>query len=525
MKTLQGIFAVATTFILIPACNTNAPEVPTYKNVVVIVGDDHAYTTLGAYGNRQIRTPHLDELAGEGVRFTNAYATSPLCSASRQSLLTGKYPHQTGVSLLFTPFNDATNTTIAEHLKPEGFSTGLFGKAHFNSFIWWELYNGDLPHFGFDTLVDNAQYRQWLVENPRPPIPDSIATYTRHNSGNNTAYRMNADVLPQPVDDAHSQGTFLARSAINFIKEQGDNRFLVWLAFHEPHAPFAFPIEYRNRYHPDSMPLPEGSPEDDRWIPERFRNLTERERRGIIASYYTSVEYMDSNVGRVMDALEKQGILDETLVVYLGDQGYLLNDHKRFEKHTMWSESIKAPLIFRGAGLPENQEEKAIVEFTDVAPTICELLDVPPMEEASGTGLAPLLTGQTDQGKPYAFAEFLEDNKAMIATRKWKYIFTTGKRDLGQGYETGRGPSGIYHRLYNLQNDPGETSNLAYKDSHGKVVDSLQHLMLDHFKKTHPYADELPVQLNDTGKLVWFCEPRDVGAEYGGKPLRTFTRE
>ncbi len=494
-----------------------------HKNVVVIVGDDHAYTALGAYGNEVINTPNLDELAARGAMFTNAYSSSPLCSASRQSLLTGKYPHSTGVNLLFSPFNDKTNTTIAEHLKDENFATALVGKAHFNSHVWWDLYANGLPKFGFDTLVGQQEYRKWRGLHPADPVPENIRTFKDPSTFQKKIARMNPETLPQPCYDKDCSGTFLAESAIRFMEENRENRFFLWLAFNQPHAPFSFPVEYAGKYKPEDITLPQGGDEDDRWIPERFKGFSEENIKGIIASYYTSVEYMDKNVGLVIDALKEKGLYDETLIIYLGDQGYLLYDHKRFEKHTMWKESIKSPLIIAGnKNIAQNQSFNELIEFIDVAPFICEVLGVEPMEEAQGKSFYGLLTGSSYKEKDFVFAEFLEDNKAMVANRKWKYIFSTGKRDLGQGYTTGLGPSGIIHRLYDLENDPAETTNLAYKSMHTDRVSTMKEVMIQRFLETHPYADEMPDKLTIDGKLVWLCEPRDAGAEYGGLPLKTF---
>ncbi|MCM5663072.1 sulfatase family protein [Galbibacter mesophilus] len=499
-----------------------------YEHVVVIVGDDHAQGVVGAYGNEIIRTPNIDALADDGLLFKNAYANSPLCSASRQSLLTGKYPHATGVNLLFTPFNDRTNTTIAEHLKQGGFKTAMFGKQHFNTWIWGELYKNGMPKFGFDTLVDHREYKRWLSSVNMPKIPDSIPLYGKDDKElPKHKAQLNPKTLSQPYFDKYAEGTFLANSATDFIKKNKNGRMFLWVAFHEPHAPFAFPIEYSNKYNPIDMPLPKGSNEDDAWIPARYKDLTDEEKRGIIASYYTSTEYMDKNVGMVINALKAEGIYDKTLIIYLGDQGYLLNDHKRFEKHTMWEEAIKAPLIIAGKKMSKKGSSRdELVEFVDIAPLIAEATGLPELETAQGTSFLQNLEGNTSdeiQGEDdYVFAEFLEDNKAMVATKKWKYIFSTGKRDLGQGYQTGNGAFGIYHKLYDLQNDPTETSNLAHKKENAPLVANMQQKMLQHFIKTHPYAKEVPETLTTVGKLVWFCEPRDVGAEYGGEPLRVF---
>jgi len=504
--------------------SSEKPLKPTFKNVVVIVGDDHSYEVVGAYGNSIIRTPNIDRLAAQGAMFTNAYSNSPLCSASRQSILTGKYPHATGVNLLFTPFNDKINLTIAEHLQKNDFATAMIGKQHLNTWIWRDLYKDGLPDFGFDVMIDKPGYSDWLKNTEVKPVPQDIETFDRYTDKlPEHIARMNAQYAPQPYYDEDAKGTFLARSAIDFIEQNKNGRFFLWLAFNEPHAPFAFPIEYAGKYEPENMPLPTGSPEDDRWVPERFKGFTDEQKKRVIASYYTSVEFMDKNVGLVVDALKAKGLYDETLIIYVGDQGYLLNDHKRFEKHTMWKEAIKAPLILSGGKeFFEGKSYGQLIGFVDLVPTINAALGLRPMPPVQGQSFFPLFTSEKYVEKDYVFAEFLEDNKAMVANKKWKYIFTTGKRDLGQGFETGQGAPGITHRLYNLEQDPEESTNLAYKQAHKPLLDSMQGVMLNHFKETHPYADEVPDNLTRVGQLVWFCEPRDVGAEYGGTPLPVF---
>ena len=116
---------------------------PDFKNIVFIVSDDHHPEVVGAAGNDIIRTPNIDRLASEGVFFTNAYSNSPICSASRQSMMTGKYPHSTGVNLLFSPFPDDGNITIAEFLREKGYKTALVGKTHFNNWVFSALYKDE----------------------------------------------------------------------------------------------------------------------------------------------------------------------------------------------------------------------------------------------------------------------------------------------------------------------------------------------------------------------------------------------
>lgn len=504
------------------AAEQQAAELP-YSNVVFIVSDDHHPDVMGAYGNEIIATPNLDKLASESLLFHNAYSNSPICSASRQSIMTGKYPHATGVNLLFTPFPDDGNITIAEILKEKGYKTALVGKNHFNSFVFQELYKeGKLPDHGWDHLISDKEYKDHLRQNPPREIPSDIRTRESVEAYEGAAWTKNADMLPVPFYDEDSKGTYFAQWAADFINKNKKDPFCLWVAFKEPHAPFSFPVEYVGRYNPEDMPLPTGSAEDDRWVPLQFKNLTEQERRGIIASYYTSVEYMDKNVGIVLDALRDNGLEENTLVVFNGDQGYLLNEHKRFEKHTFWRESIKAPLMIKGKNLRQEEESDALVEFVDLVPTVIEALGFEAHPDFQGKSFLSLLSGEKNKAKDHVFAQYLQEDMAMVADKEWKYIFATGKYDLDIGYETGYGPAGIHHRLYNLKKDPEETKNLAYESAYAEKVNELQALMLQKFTDTHPDAALVPNELNRTGQLVWFCQPRDIGAHYKEEVIRYF---
>lgn len=498
------------------------PAFPVDK-VIVIIGDDHAFHTAEVYQGDEPLTPNLDRLGREGVRLTNAYCNSPICSASRQSLLTGKYPHATGVNLLFTPFPDEGNITIAEHLSDRGFATALVGKSHFNNWAWASLYKDGLPNHGFQTIVDRGDHTRALNKRGSTPIDPQIETYDRNTPRSQVAENMNWRALPHPARDADSVATFYVEEATRFLQDHRDQPFFLWLAFHEPHAPFHFPVEFAGRIDPSEIKLPSGGPEDDRWIPAKYKGLSDEEKRGIVAAYCASTAYLDSNIGKVLDALEALDLDDETLVVYLSDNGYLLNDHKRFEKHTMWEEAVRVPTIFRGAELLSG-ERSQLVEYVDVAPTLLELMQVDPMFEAQGASFAPLLKSRDASGKPYVFATYLEDNMAMLRTDRWKYVFTTGSRDLGINYRTGLPAPGITHRLYDMENDPRETTNLAGSAEHQETVDRLKLKMIEHFMDTHPDAKDCPDTLTHDGKLVWFCEPRDIGTDQSLEdvPVRVF---
>ncbi|MEM9673404.1 MAG: sulfatase [Bacteroidota bacterium] len=498
---------------LFVACQPSSPpeeqvEENSLRNVLIIIGDDHSANVLGAYGNNLIRTPNLDRMADRGVRFNRAYANAPLCSASRQSLITGKYPHATGVTLLRTSFPEE-EVTIADHLKSQGYRTGIIGKNHFNN----------QKNHGFDVKIERRDYFSYREQNPGQPIPDSVAVRPPWKPFRDPArIWLNADALPGNHYDADDIGTWYSEQAMRFLAENQDTSFCLVVGFHEPHSPFNFPIEYTDKYDPATIPLPTGSSEDDRWIPEIFRDLTEEERKGIVSAYFASVEYLDKNVGLILNQLDKLGLAENTLVVYLGDHGYLLNDHKRFEKHMMWEPAVRAPLLMQGGEkLPAGLTLKPMVEFVDVVPTVLEAIQAPLLSSAQGKSLMPLIDKETTEHKEFVFSEFLADNKAMVRSDRWKYIFTTGKRDLAQGYATGNPPPGITHRLYDVVNDPNETKNLYSDPALADTVQLLQKELINWFRETHPNPDSVSREWTVEQQLISFCEPPDAQPEIDAK--------
>jgi len=509
MHSLLPILLVLFFFACQPAAPTEEnTENNNLRNVLIIIGDDHSANVLGAYGNKLIRTPNLDRMVANGVRFNRAYANAPLCSASRQSLITGKYPHATGVTLLRTSFPEE-EVTIADHLKTQGYRTGIIGKNHFNN----------QKNHGFDVKIERRDYFTYREENPGREVPDSIAVRPPWKPFRDPArIWLNADALPGGSYDADDIGTWYSQQANRFLAENQDTSFCLVVGFHEPHSPFNFPIEYTEKYDPSDMPLPTGSPEDDRWIPEIFQELTEEERKGIISAYFASVEYLDKNVGLILDQLDELGLAESTLVVYLGDHGYLLNDHKRFEKHMMWEPAVRAPLMMQGGNyLPNGLALEPMAEFVDVVPTVLEAIQAQPLASTQGKSLMPLIKQETTEHKEYVFSEFLADNKAMVRSDRWKYIFTTGKRDLAQGYATGYPAPGITHRLYDLVNDPNETKNLYVDPALTDTVRLLQAELINWFRETHPNPDTVSREWPIEQQLISFCEPPDAQPELDAK--------
>jgi choline-sulfatase len=476
-------------------------EEPRRPNVLWIVGDDFAPYVCGAYGNQVVKTPNIDRLAAEGMRFDRAYCNSPVCTASRQSFLTGRYPRTLGVTQLSTSL-PAGETTLAELLKQAGYDTAAIGKMHFNS---------DLKH-GFDLRIDLADHRQHLQKVGRQPLPEGVAVLPTWRPFRDPArVWLNGMVHPFGAVDADMAGTYFAGEAARYLQEKRDRPFFLMVSFYEPHSPFHFPVEYRGRHKPESFAIPRPGPEDDAQVPAVFRDLTDGEKQGIIASYYTSVEFLDKNVGLVLAALKQAGKERETLVVLIGDHGYMLGQHGRFEKHCCFEPAVRAPLVMRYPGkIKPEQSTRALAEFIDIVPTVLTFCGekVPPAVQ--GKSLSPLLEGQTDSHRERVFVEYAENEEAMVRTPRWKLIYGTGKRERQDGYTTGKPLPGRTVRLYDLENDPDEMKNLAATPEYARRVEEMTNQLAEHLKRTARQPELLP-KGGDVHALLEHClQPRDV---------------
>jgi len=470
-------------------------------NVLLLCADDHAAYVSGAYGNSLVRTPRLDGLMAAGLRFDRAYCNSPVCTASRQSFLTGRYPRTIGVTRLQTPLPES-ETTLAELLAGAGYRTASIGKMHFNS---------PLKH-GFELRVDLPDYQQWLRAQPPEPLPAELAVQPAWRPFKDPArVWLNSECRPIGQKAARMDASFFAERAAEYLSKAGEQPFFLMVSFYEPHSPYRFPIEYAGRHQADPFPVPTVGPDDARQIPQEFRDLTDREKQGIAAAYYTSVEFMDASVGRVLDALEASGHRDDTLVVYLGDHGYLLGQHGRFEKHCSYEEAVRVPLAMRFPGrIAAGRASEAFVELVDLAPTICELTGVAPPAAMQGRSLAPLTTGKSDTHRSHVIVEYAQNEEIMIRDARWKLIYERGATRRTDGYDTGLAMTRNWLRLFDLAADPQEMTNLAEKSEHAGEVERLSRLLAEQLKATARLPEHLPPD-DDTLTVLDHCvRSRDV---------------
>ncbi len=413
-------------------------------NVLVLMCDHHRPDALGCMGNDLVHTPNLDRLAGQSVRFDQCFTQAPVCSPARHSLATGRYAHAHGVIT-----NDHTPipgmATIAHALQPLGYRRFNLGQMH------WK-----------DPDVDTG-YEPWIRNQAwHDAMPDEVLRRAEWESQGITRRTTGG---PAPHTKEQYTGHITARNAIRQIEEavHNDEPFLCWTAFSEPHPPFYPPREIYASIDQDRIDLPaqapEGSPPPHERIlnkQEEWAHLTETEVRQILAGYYGMVSLVDEYCGQVLDALDRLGIADNTIVIWTSDHGDQMWEHQLFLKFCMYEGSIHVPLSIRIPGAPSTRRNE-LVQHIDVFPTICDLLGVETSSEVQGRSLLPLL------GEDPTPANWHDAVYSQIGDLQM--IRTTSHKLNVYGGAPGE--------LYDLQDDPDEFRNLIGEADHRHTVNAL----------------------------------------------------
>ena len=474
-----------------PASHASGP------NLLILIGDDHAAYTLGVDGDTHGATPRIDALARQGVYLRRAYCNSPLCTPSRQSIITGRLPHAVGVTRLQTPLPESA-VTLGDWLGDRGYETAAIGKMHFNS---------KLTH-GFDLRIDTPEWEKWLKTHPPHQVDRRVPW---HPFRDPARVWLNADRKAFGLPDRAMEATFFADQAADYIRRHKEAPFALVVGFNEPHSPFKFPDDWPRRYSPDAFEAPPVSPADRPGIPKIFQGLTPEQTRGIRAAYYTSISYVDSKVGRILDALDASGQADNTIVVYLGDNGYMTGQHGRFEKHCFYEPAVRIPVVIRWPKhLPEGRRIGEMIEGVDLLPTLLELLGVDAPPGLHGRSMADLVRGKPgEKGRSYIFSEYLENEEAMIADSRYKLVVGTGARRRTDGYVTDDPTPGPYVRLFDRESDPNEDVDLSGRHEMADTRRWLIDALYERITTTRNPGDQPPPGLDKLETIRRCLVPKD----------------
>ena len=441
-------------------------------NVLFIATDDMA-PVLGCYGHPIVKTPNLDRLAKRGVRFTHAYTQFALCSPSRSSLMTGLAPDTTKVKDLKTHFREAIPdvVTISQCFQKNGYFAARAGKIyHYNN----------PSDVGTNGLDDEPSWNQRI--NPKgvdKSEEDKCINHTPQRKSLGSAIAFYASPAP---DEQHTDG-MVATAIIKLMEQHKNEPFFLAAGFFRPHTPYISPKKYFDLYPPETLTAyqmidgeMEIAPPWAYFTKPANWDMTEQQQREALQAYYASVTFTDANVGRLLDALDRLGLTDNTVIVFWSDHGYSLGEHGQWLKQTVFESAGRIPLIFAGPGIKaKGKASSRTIEMLDFYPTLvdlCGLSGVP--SNLHGKSLRPLLDNPaapwdrpaisqmrrlaTPQLKAASGAAWVDG----YSIRTERYRFTEWA-DGAEGAE-----------LYDYQTDPNELKNLAQDPAHATLRTQLQ---------------------------------------------------
>ena len=425
-------------------------------NFVFILTDDQRFDAMSCAGHPFLRTPNMDRIAKEGARFTNAFVTIALCAPSRGCFLTGMYAHSHGVMNNGTPFNDDV-PTFPQALQKAGYDTAFIGK--------WHMGSQEGPRPGFN---------RWVSFKGQGPYHDPL---------------LNIDGENKKVNGYMTD--ILTKYAVEWLNKPRSSPFCLYLAHKAVHGPFQPAVRHSKLYSDVKIPRPpsmtdtlEGKPD---WV--KLGMEQGHDSKGALASpegfdlfirdYNRTLMAADDSVGEVLETLEKLGVLDNTVIVFAGDNGYFQGEHNRLDKRAMYEESIRIPFLMRYPKMikPGTLIDGMVLNI-DLCPTFLDLAGIPILETVQGRSMRPLLKGRKHGWREEFLYEYFQEKgfprtptMTGVRTERWKYVEYPEINDRSE--------------LYDLKNDPTELHNLIDDPKYASVLSDMKASLARLLKDTH----------------------------------------
>lgn len=470
-----------------------APSKP--LNVLLLVSDD-CRAVQGCYGAPAL-TPHIDRLAQRGLLFDRAYCQFPMCGPSRSSFLTGLRPDTIGVKDNLTRFRESRPQTVSlpELFKKNGYFVARVGK----------MYHYDVPNeIGTDGIDDPISWEK--VVNPRGRDCDeedkifSILAGEKAKVAVGTGnYGMTVSWLAADGEDIEQTDGKIAAEACRLLREHKDKPFFLGVGFFRPHTPYVSPKKYFNLYPPDQIALAQVPPGDREGKPAAaitvrppHYGMNEEMQRTATQAYLASVSFMDAQFGIVLDELDRLGLAQNTIVIFMSDHGYHLGEHGQWQKMTLFEEVARVPLIIAVPGMKASGKATSrLAELVDLYPTLADLCGLKPPADLEGVSLRPLLDDPDRAWRKGAFTQISRLAKGrFVPGQKTKAEGRSVRSERYRYTEWDNGEAGV--ELYDHTNDPLELHNLAADPKAEAVVKELKALLHADWKPARPSLPATP---------------------------------
>ncbi len=491
---------------------STSPEPKPKKPNILFIAVDDLKPNVGAYGDLNAKTPGLDRLANEGVVFQRSYCSQAICAATRASIMTGMRPDKTRVWDLVTDFRQVNPNAVSmpEYFKSMGYETAAMGKIF---------------HIGSTGPGHDAPSWSIPFEDAKRP------TYALPNQINQKGKGKATECADVP-DDTYADGA-LTKLAIASLEKlsKGSKPFFLAVGFRKPHLPFVAPKKYWDLYDRNKFELApfqqkaKGSPDVAYHVSGELKSYTDipqfqsysendldhlpaDKQRELIHGYYAATSYTDAQILMLINELDKLGIRENTIIVVWGDHGWHLGDHGLWNKHTNFEQATHTLLMMSVPGTKSGIRPLTLSEFTDVYPTLCELMNIPAPKYLDGISLVPAIKKPDAQLRDYAFSQYpREKGKVMGYTiRTARYRYTEWMKDSFRTYMPYDKKYVMAREMYDYEKDPNETVSIIDKPEYMQDQKKLEQLFIDNMKMEYTSCIEY-------SKIADFKEPIPTGSD------------
>ncbi len=441
--------------------STNSIQAADPPNVLFLICDD-LNCDLACYGHPLVKSPHLDRLARRGVRFDHTYCQYPLCGPSRASFMAGLYPDQTLIH--------RNAIYLREHVPNVQTMSQMFRKSGYFSTRIGKIYHYNVPkHIGTSGHDDPYSWDYTINPRGRDKADESLIFSLKPGAFGGTLSWLAAD----GTDEEQTDG-IAATEAIAVLERHATTKqpFFLAVGLFRPHTPYVAPRKYFDQYPTADIQVPEVPAGYLETLPSPARksitrkkdqvNLKDEVARQAIQAYYASITFADAQIGRILEALDRTGLSQNTIVLFTSDHGYHMGEHGHWQKTTLFENAARVPLIIAGPGVAEGGVAKTMSEMVDFYPTLAELCGLTPPKYVAGTSLVPTLKDPSTPVRESAFTQY--DVGYSIRTPRFRYTEWGGEAAAGR-------------ELYDHRADQQELNNLAASPDHAETVAKLSKVL------------------------------------------------